>query len=513
MTARKGNGPRQRAARRLELMPLDAVQPAARNPKGHALEGITGSIAHHGYAEPMLLDERTGRLVAGHGRRDAIAAMRDAGQTPPEGVEVDDTGAWLVPVVRGWSSRSDGDAEAYLVASNRLTELGGWDTEGLTAMLDDLAAADLLELTGYSAADVDELHAAAAHASSRQARTAPDDVPPIPEGEPVTKPGTLWTFGPHRLLCGDSRDPDAVARLLDGEAIGHLFTSPPYNVGVEYHEHDDKPAPWADYRRFLAAVLEAWIPHLADGHALAWNVGTSPKTYHARQHLLLEDAGLTYLRTLIWQKVGVPVPLWHFTESDARARQFTPNYTHELVMVFARGEYDAGGGDPDPARALAAWPSRRPLTPAERHELVVVFSKGKKLKKGKPVALSDTLANDVFTVAQQSSTRDLPDDAAANRTGVESNLDRRARKVHPAPFPVALPEAFATHLSDVGEVIADPFAGVGSTILAAWRIGRRGYGMELDPAYVDAAARRIQAHTGLIPVDQDGHAHDFTAEP
>jgi hypothetical protein len=143
--------------RQVEHLPMDQIRGAERNPKSHAGEEIQRSISHHGLAELPLLDGRTGRLVAGHGRYAQLVAMRDAGEHPPDGVIVDDSGGWLIPVITGWSSRSDADAEAYLIGSNRITELGGWDTHALADVLDDLREADLLALAGWDADDAAEL--------------------------------------------------------------------------------------------------------------------------------------------------------------------------------------------------------------------------------------------------------------------------------------------------------------------------------------------------------------------
>lgn len=144
--------------RRVEYVDLDAIELAPRNPKAHDVEGIRRSIGHFGLAELPLLDERTGRLVAGHGRVLDLRASRDSGQTPPDGVNLEGD-RWLVPVIRGWASRSDDDAEAYLLASNNLTTLGGWDNEALAGMLQDLAAADanLALLTGWTGDDIDDM--------------------------------------------------------------------------------------------------------------------------------------------------------------------------------------------------------------------------------------------------------------------------------------------------------------------------------------------------------------------
>lgn len=147
------------AARRryIEYLRLDDIEGAAVNPKGHDEAGIAASIDTFGLAEVPLLDERTGRLVAGHGRIGDLRVRRDAGQPPPEGVDVDDDGAWLVPVERGWSSEDDDHAAAYLVASNRLTERGGWEMEPLAELLSSLPTVELLEVAGYGQQELEDL--------------------------------------------------------------------------------------------------------------------------------------------------------------------------------------------------------------------------------------------------------------------------------------------------------------------------------------------------------------------
>lgn len=138
--------------RRLAYVRLDDLKPAPRNAKRHATAQIQGAISEFGFMDTPIVDERTGCLVAGHGRRADLLARRERGETPPDGVTVDGDGAWLVPVLRGWSSRSDAQAEAAGVALNRLTELGGWDETDLAEMLTDIAMVDsgLLAATGYN---------------------------------------------------------------------------------------------------------------------------------------------------------------------------------------------------------------------------------------------------------------------------------------------------------------------------------------------------------------------------
>jgi hypothetical protein len=128
------------APRRIELVPLDEVQEAAANPKRHHSD-LGASIGRFGFADAPILDERTGRLVAGHGRLGQLRAMQERGETPPEGITQDERGVWLVPLQRGWSSRSDEEAAAFLVAHNRIGEAGGWDDEELAELLGGLGEA------------------------------------------------------------------------------------------------------------------------------------------------------------------------------------------------------------------------------------------------------------------------------------------------------------------------------------------------------------------------------------
>lgn len=144
------------AERRLDYMRIAEIAEAEVNPKEHDHDGIAASVARFGYVEPMVMDERTGRLVSGHGRLASLRRAEEEGGPPPAGVEAREDG-WYAPVVRGWESRSDTDAQAALVAVNRLTERGGWNPEALHAILDQLHAGPGLEGTGYEPDDLADL--------------------------------------------------------------------------------------------------------------------------------------------------------------------------------------------------------------------------------------------------------------------------------------------------------------------------------------------------------------------
>lgn len=168
------------AQRRIEYQPLKRIKGAARNPKSHDLVALAGSMDRFGYVEPIVVDERTGRLVAGHGRLAQLRALQRDGVEPPDGVTKDANGEWTVPVIRGWRSKDDAEAEGYLLASNRITELGGWDNATLAEILGDLESS-LRDVAGFSEADLDLILAeqAARLGSPTQADEAWVGMPPL----------------------------------------------------------------------------------------------------------------------------------------------------------------------------------------------------------------------------------------------------------------------------------------------------------------------------------------------
>lgn len=142
---------------RIEYQPLSGITPAVENPKLHHLGEIHLSMDRFGFTAPILVNETTGRLVAGHGRVDTLKQRQASGAPPPANIR-ESNGEWFVPVIRGLSFESDSDARAYVLADNRLTELGGWDDVGLAEILKGLAEEDGgLIGTGFDGDDLDEI--------------------------------------------------------------------------------------------------------------------------------------------------------------------------------------------------------------------------------------------------------------------------------------------------------------------------------------------------------------------
>ncbi|MGD0289934.1 MAG: DNA methyltransferase [Candidatus Binataceae bacterium] len=209
---------------------LGSLLRAPRNPKNHDIELIHQSFSRFGYVEPIAIDEKTGRIVAGHGRLDTLQQQKANGEKPPERI-VERDGDWYVPVLRGIEFDSDTDAEAYLIASNQTTIAGGWEKAELTKLLSDLASQDGgLDGVGFDREDLDDfLRRIGGSGSVIQ----DDENATLEKAEELRiKWGTaldqIWEVGPHRIYCGDCRKVPYV--FFDGKKIRLIWTDPPYGV-------------------------------------------------------------------------------------------------------------------------------------------------------------------------------------------------------------------------------------------------------------------------------------------
>ncbi len=205
-------------ALRIKYTPLDVVKGWPGNPKAHDAEGISASIIRHGFCDPLTVDERTGQLVEGHGRVEALLALQASGSPAPEGVSVR-RGVWCVPVVRGVSFESDEQAQAYLLAHNRLAERGGWSEQALEEMLRGLSAdADLFWSTGFSDSDLAFLSASVESAAALAQGAGTTVTAPLAEwdeaGMPVFEQENLPPFREIVVKLGSVEDVTAFEALL-----------------------------------------------------------------------------------------------------------------------------------------------------------------------------------------------------------------------------------------------------------------------------------------------------------
>lgn len=146
------------AERYTEHMRLRDLEGNPQNAKGHDVLGIQESMRRFGMVDLIVLDERTQRIVSGHGRRDSLLALEAAGGNPPDEDIASVDGAWWVPVVRGWASADDDDAAAAAVAVNQWSIAGGWDLGTLLPQLDRLGKTPAgLAGVGFGDEDLDDM--------------------------------------------------------------------------------------------------------------------------------------------------------------------------------------------------------------------------------------------------------------------------------------------------------------------------------------------------------------------
>jgi hypothetical protein len=187
----------------LEQIKTADLVPYARNAKKHdesQVVKLAGSIREFGFNNPVLIDSNNG-IIAGHGR--VMAAQK--------------LGLASVPCLR-LSHLSETQKRAYILADNRLAELGGgWDAEMLKLELADLGDLDVdLDGIGFGADDLQDLDL-----SEEPEASDVDAEPQIDKAEELrakwgVEPGQLWELGEHRLLCGDSTKKEDVDRALGG---------------------------------------------------------------------------------------------------------------------------------------------------------------------------------------------------------------------------------------------------------------------------------------------------------
>jgi DNA modification methylase len=202
------------APERIELWPLERLNPYARNAKIHGpdqVAKIAASMAQFGWTVPVLVSG-DGEVIAGHGR---ILAAAQLGLTEAPVIVLDHL--------------SEEQRRAYRLADNKLTELGTWDEALLAGELQELLAEDVdLAMLGFSDAELDQLLAFDGSGEEVDG-TDGEDIPEAPV-DPVSRPGDLWLLGPHRLLCGDVTVITDLDRLMAGRKADLCFTDSPYNV-------------------------------------------------------------------------------------------------------------------------------------------------------------------------------------------------------------------------------------------------------------------------------------------
>ncbi len=339
-----------------------------------------------------------------------------------------------VPVLQ-ISHLSHEEARAYRIADNRLTEIGSWDEDILRGEFEFLVELGVdLTLTGFEMGEIDLTIGIVGDDDEANA------IPAVDHDRPATsRPGDVWQLGEHRLACGDALDNSVLAQLLDGDEVDLVFTDPPYNVPIHGHVSGLGQRRHREFAQASGEMSEAAFTDFLE------------RLLSATRDVC-RDGGILFV-CMDWR---------HQYELLTAARR--TDLTQLNLCVWNK---DNGGMG-------SLYRSK--------HELVFVLKNGK-----------DSHTNNVALGRYGRNRTNVWDYAGVNSFGKDRD---KALDMHPTVKPVEMIEDAIQDCSNRGDVVFDPFAGSGSTLIAAERCGRRARAIEIDPHYCDTILRRWQDFTG-----------------
>lgn len=416
----------------IEYVPLDSIKPYKNNAKKHPpeqIKQIANSISEFGMADPIAVCNNI--IVEGHGR---YLACKELNYNEVPIIRLD----WLTEEQR----------KAYTLIHNKLTLNSDFDLEVLNRELDGILDLDMASF-GF---DVEE----------EQKPTEPTDDnydAPIPVA-PKSRPGDIYELGQHRVMCGDSTDPDDVATLMDGAVADLVVTDPPY--GVEYT---------GNKRRYTQN---------------AFNSGKN----RVIKNDDMEDAAMLDFLTRAFKNMSDamrPGAAYYIWFAAARSDVFYAaliNYDmkprQQLIwvkdhMVLGRQDYQ---WQHEPC--LYGW------KPGAGHYFINDFTNKTIMADGQPLDIRKLSKNELIELLQP-----LFD----NTTVLEAEKPAKS-ELHPMMKPIPLFGKFINNSSRTGEIVLDLFGGSGTTVIACEQLKRKAYVMEYDPRYVDVIVDRWEKYTG-----------------
>jgi len=347
-------------------------------------------------------------------------------------------GLKTIPAIR-IRGLSEAKKRALLIADNKIADNAGWDRERLAIELPELAEILIEEnldisITGFEAAEIDQLVSDFEENTEDPADSLNTTWLSLAV---VSEPGDVWQLGQHRLMCGDARELANLTRLLGDEQAAMAFLDPPYNV------------------RIRSIVGRGRTKHaefaLASGEMSRQQfVGFLIKTLgNAASH---SRAGAVHYVCMDWRHLGELL--------EAGQQVFD-----EMLNLVVWEKSNAGQGS----------------FYRSKHELIGVFRVGE-----------TPHLNNVELGRYGRSRSNVWHYPGVNsfRAGRMDELS-----MHPTVKPVGLVADAMKDCTRRHDIVLDAFCGSGTTVLAAELVGRRAYGIELEPRYVDVAIHRWQAFT------------------
>lgn len=393
------------------------------------------------------------KLIRDNGFAGAVLAQRSTGfvlagnHTREAAIRA---GLKQVPVL--WYDVDDDEALRMLLGDNAGSDDAYYEDPDLASILSELEASDRgLEGTGFTTAGLEALLDRLG-AEVAPGATDPDSAPPKPEPDAVrSRLGEVYALGSHRLVVGDARDPDVIELALRGRFAAMTWTDPPY--GVEYEgKTEDRLTIEGDDAGGLEQLLRAVL-----GNARTW---TSPGGAFWVTGPSGPPGGPIFVQVLSDLRVWRQTIVW-IKDQFVLGRQ---DYQHRFELGYA-GEVptdvELGASRLDPEMIFAGWKA------GAKHQ-------------GPPDRRQDT----VWEIPRPRASRD-----------------------HPTMKPVALVERAVRNHTVLGDLVLDPFAGSGSTLIACHRAGRVAALVEKDPGYADVIVRRWEDHTGIeARLEEPAHA-------
>jgi hypothetical protein len=317
----------------------------------------------------------------------------------------------------------------------------------LGELIELLPAEDLeVTLTGFAVPEIDLLLADMA-----ASRSEPEDVLPAFPQKAMTKQGDIWLLGRHRLACADARKSDSFALLMKGALAAAVFCDPPYNVRVRSIGGRGK----IQHSEFAFASGEMRPAQFRRFLCDTLGNGIRAST-EAAIHFVCMD----------WRHIGQLIEVGH-------------EIYDTMLNLVVWNKSNAGQGS----------------FYRSQHELIGVFRSG-----GRPHRNNVELGR---FGRNRSNVWTYP---GVNTFGKER---MKSLAAHPTVKPMALVADALLDCTARGDVVLDQFAGSGTTILAAEKIGRVAYCLEYEPRYVDVAIQRWQQQTKLeATLEGDGRTFE-----
>ena len=462
-----------------EMVPVDQLRPNPGNPNYHGadqIQRLADVIRSAGWRNPITVSRLSGMIVKGHGRLEA-AKWAGLTEAPVEYQEYE----------------NEAEERADLLADNRLAELSTLDSGALIDMISEVDQGEVpLELTGYTPEDIEAIMAAMDGDGDAEADGA-DDVPSVRvDTVPITKPGDIWLLGVHRLMCGSATDPEAVARLMDGEKANLVHTDPPYGVGYETQSgkfgmiQNDDLDPDA-LMQLLTPAFKNMVNVTEDDAAFyIWHAFTAFRDFDDA----MLAAGIMKKQYIIWWK---PAPvLGHADYQWAHEPCFYAQKAgHQCRFLGDRSQRTTWKVVLRQKDGVAATLSGGVVITDGQGGKVYLSSTPPKGKKIRYIRLSE--GRSVLLYPE-------------NKATTVWEVARETKTQHPTQKPVEIPMTAIMNSTETGDLVIDFFGGSGSTMIAAQMSGRRCYTMEIDPKYCDVIVDRYVKMFGSLAVslERDG---------